>query len=264
METCHTAALEDATTSFFVDSLTRLSAGEIPFLVGGAFAYARYSGIHRGTKDLDLFVRPSDVARTLALFEEAGYHTEVPFPHWLAKIYRHDRFVDLIFSSGNGLARVDDLWFDHAAKQEILGIDVCLCPPEEMIWSKAFIQERERFDGADVLHLIRELGPTLDWQRLLMRFGDNWPVLLSHIVLFRYVYPNRRQAVPAWVVDELAQRFLELPPKPNVKVCRGPLLSREQYLHDLEQLGYEDGRVEPHGNMTVDETERWTAAIERK
>jgi hypothetical protein len=264
METCHTAALEDATTSFFVDSLTRLSAGEIPFLVGGAFAYARYSGIHRGTKDLDLFVRPSDVARTLALFEEAGYHTEVPFPHWLAKIYRHDRFVDLIFSSGNGLARVDDLWFDHAVKQDVMGVEVCLCPPEEMLWSKAFIQERERFDGADVLHLIRELGATLDWQRLLMRFADNWPVLLSHIVLFRYVYPNRRQAVPDWVVDELTQRFLELPAKPNVKVCRGPLLSREQYLHDLEQLGYEDGRLEPHGTMTADETERWTAAIERK
>ena len=56
-----------------------------------------------------------------------------------------------------------------------------LSPPEEMIWSKAFVQERERYDGADVIHLLRELGPTLDWPRLLMRFGDRWRVLLSFI-----------------------------------------------------------------------------------
>ena len=41
-----------------------------------------------------------------------------------------------------------------------------LCPPEEMIWSKAFVQERERFDGADVLHVFRTLGRTLSWDRL--------------------------------------------------------------------------------------------------
>lgn len=260
MET-HTATIGDPTTSFYVASLARLTAANIPFLVGGAFAYSRYSGIHRDTKDLDVFLRPSDVPRTLALFDHAGYQTEVPFPHWLAKIRCDDRFMDLIFSSGNGVARVDDQWFDNAVKHDVLGLQVCLCPPEEMIWSKAFIQERERFDGADVLHLLRELGPTLEWQRLLLRFGDNWPVLLSHIVLFRYVYPNRRQAVPDWVVDELTRRFVELPAKPNVKVCRGTLLSREQYLHDIDTLGYEDARVEPHGLMTPDEAEIWTAAI---
>jgi hypothetical protein len=26
---------------------------------------------------------------------------------------------------------------------------------EEMVWQKAFIMERERFDGADVVHLIQ-------------------------------------------------------------------------------------------------------------
>ena len=241
-----------------------MGAAGIPFLVGGAFAHARYSGIHRDTKDLDMFIRPSDVPRTLHLFEQAGYQTEIPFPHWLAKVHSGEQFIDLIFSSGNGVARVDDLWFDNAPKHEVFGLEVLLCPPEEMIWSKAFVQERERFDGADVLHLIRALGPELDWGRLLVRFGENWPVLLSHIVLFRFVYPNRRQAVPDWVIDDLTQRFLELPAKPHVKVCRGTLLSREQYLFDLDRFDYEDARVEPHGHMTADEAEIWTAAIERK
>ena len=30
-----------------------------------------------------------------------------------------------------------------------------LIPAEEMIWSKAFIMERERYDGADVAHILR-------------------------------------------------------------------------------------------------------------
>ena len=76
-----------------------------------------------------------------------------------------------------------------------------------MIWSKAFIQERERFDGADVIHLLRETGPSLDWPRLLMRFGDHWRVLLSHLILFGFVYPDKRQNVPAWVMDELMRRL---------------------------------------------------------
>ena len=63
-------------------------------------------------------------------------------------------------------------------------------PVEEMIWSKAFLMERERFDGADVLHLMRARQKEINWPRLLSRFGEHWRVLLSHLVLFPYVYPN--------------------------------------------------------------------------
>ena len=263
MGTCHTATTAEPTCAFYLRALGLLHNAGLPFLVGGAFAYARYSGLDRETKDLDLFFRPSDIPQALALFDRAGYATELPFPHWLGKVHCGKHLIDLIFSSGNGIARVDDLWFEHAVEHDVLGQRLRLCPPEEMIWSKAFIQERERFDGADVLHLVRALGPALDWDRLLMRFDDHWPVLLSHIVLFRFVYPNRRHAVPEWVVDELTQRFVELPMKPNVTVCRGTLLSREQYLPDLEQFGYQDARVEPHGPMTRAEAEIWTAAIDQ-
>jgi hypothetical protein len=139
-----------------------------------------------------------------------------------------------------------------------------LCPAEEMIWSKAFIQERERHDGADVLHLLRQLGPTLDWHRLLTRFDEHWPVLFAHIVLFRFVYPDMRDRVPTWVVEELTRRFVEQPPE-SKHVCRGTLLSREQYLHDLDRLNYADARlVVEGGGMTPEEIEIWTAAISDK
>jgi len=264
MDTNQSAAVDDPASAFYADALDLMESAAIPFLIGGAFAYSRYAQVNRETKDLDLFLRAADVPRTLALFDGAGYRTELAFPHWLAKVYCGELFIDLIFSSGNGVSCVDDLWFEHAVEHDALGRRLRLCPPEEMIWSKAFVQERERFDGADVLHLFLTIGPTLDWERVLMRFGPHWPVLLSHIVLFRFVYPNRRQVVPEWIVVELMRRFAELRVNPDSLVCFGTLLSREQYLPDLERFGYEDARVQPHGPLTPSEAEIWTAAIESK
>jgi hypothetical protein len=254
----------DPSLDFYREALGLLHASGIPFLVGGTFAYTRYTGLDRGTKDLDIFVRRADVLRTLTTFEEAGCRTELPYPHWLGKVLRGGLLIDVVFSSGNGVAEVDDDWFTYAAEAEVLGMRLRLCPPEEMIWSKSFVQERERFDGADVLHLLLEAGPDLNWRRLLARFGDHWPVLLSHLVLFRFVYPDRRDHIPAIVIEELVGRFLAQRQEPANRICYGTLLSREQFLVDLERLGYQDARVTPHGTMTDRQTRIWTDAIGKK
>jgi hypothetical protein len=225
---------------------------------------AHHTHVPRDTKDLDVFVKPEDCPRVLDAFGRLGYETEIPFPHWLGKIRRGDYLMDVIFSSGNGVARVDDLWFEHSPKTNVLGLIVRLCPAEEMIWSKAFIQERERFDGADVLHLLRETGPSLDWPRLLMRFGDYWRVLLSHLILFGFAYPDKRQSVPGWVMEELVRRLSVSRPNLQNDVCYGTLLSREQYLYDLERLKYRDGREHPDGPMSRADIDIWTAAIGKK
>jgi hypothetical protein len=47
-------------------------------------------------------------------------------------------------------------------------------------------------------------------------------------------------------------------------VCYGTLLSREQYLHDLERWKYRDGREQPDGPMTREQLEIWTEAINKK
>jgi len=250
---------------FYQDAVEVLWQAEIPFLVGGAYAFAYYTGIVRHTKDFDLFVRPADAPRVLEAFRGAGYRTEMTFPHWLGKAFSGENFVDVIFNSGNGLCAVDDGWFDHAVSGEALGLNVALCPAEEMMWQKSFIMERERFDGADVLHLLRSRGPALDWDRLLARFGPHWRVLFSHLVVFGFVYPAEQAKVPAQVLRTLASRLLEEAerPAPAEPVCRGTLLSREQYLADTERWGYQDARLPPHGAMTQEEVTHWTAAIER-
>jgi hypothetical protein len=100
----------------------------------------------------------------------------------------------------------------------------------------------------------------------LRRFGPHWRVLLSHIVLFGYVYPSHRSQIPEWVVDELAGNVsAEMSaPAPAERVCQGTLLSREQYLIDIERWGYKDARLAPSGKMTEAETLRWTEAIEEE
>jgi hypothetical protein len=234
----------------------------IPVVVGGAYALRHHAGIVRDTKDLDVHVRTRDCAALLARLERLGFLVEETSAHWLAKAYRGTDFVDIIFNSGNGLCPVDEAWFEHAEPGLALGLGVRFCPPEELIWSKAYIQERERYDGADIAHLVRARGTTLRWPHLLARFGPHWRVLLAHLVLFGFVYPGERDRVPAWVLRELQERLARetASPPPPSRLCRGPLLSRAQYLADVSDWGYRDARQWPSGPLHPDAASRWTAA----
>jgi Uncharacterised nucleotidyltransferase len=255
--------LDPKTRVFYVRTLAVLNEAGVPYLVGGAYALAKHAAIERHTKDLDIFVHRRDRDAILTTLQEAGYRTEVTFPHWLAKAFGDDAFVDVIFSSGNGVVEVDEDWFAHASEGEILGVPVKLCPAEEMIWSKAYVQERERFDGADIAHLIRSCGDAMDWPRLLRRFGDHWRVLFCHIVTFGFIYPAERSKIPGWVVAKFSRSLLDEieSPSPDGQTCFGTLLSREQYLPDIGIWGYHDARLKPMGPMSAEEVAHWTAAI---
>jgi hypothetical protein len=256
------ACLEPHTAEFYRSAMRVLLDAGVPFLVGGAYSFERYTGIARHTKDFDIFVRREDCPRALETLATLGCTTDLTFEHWLGKAFRGEDFIDVIFSSGNGIATVDDRWFEHAVNETVLGTRVKLCPAEESIWSKAFIMERERFDGADVAHLLRAVGPRLDWARLLERFDSYWRVLLSHLTLFGFIYPGERDVVPAWVMKDLMARLEgELDTVSGErKVCRGAILSRGQYLVDTGDWGYADGRL-ADGRMSRREIARWTAAI---
>jgi hypothetical protein len=178
-------------------------------------------------------------------------------------VYSGSECIDVIFSSGNSIATVDAAWFAHAVAGRLLGLPVHFCPPEEILWSKSSVMERERYDGADIMHLLHAYGAQLDWPRLLGRFGAHWRVLLHYLVLFGFVYPARQSCIPIWVMQDLLVRLqqeLHYPPSAD-PVCQGTLLSRAQYLIDLECWGYRDARLKPLGPMTAAEITHWTAAI---
>jgi hypothetical protein len=255
--------MDTQTVGFYRDVLQAVQRSQIPFLVGGGFALALYTSIERYTQDLDIFVQPRDCGRLLALLASAGYRTELRFRHWLAKIHQGDQYVDVIFNSGNGLAEVTPTWFEHANPAEICGMPVRLCAPEEMIWSKSFVMERDRYDGADIAHLLRAKGKTLDWKRLLRHFGPFWPVLLSHLLLFEFIYPGQPSPVPDEIMRNLMRTWERerASPRRGAPVCQGALLSTTQYLADIEEWGYEDARLIPRGTMTRQEIQEWRDAV---
>jgi predicted nucleotidyltransferase len=268
MSTALAPSIEDeiapATAAFYRRALRVLVDAGVPFLVGGAFSHACFTGIRRSTKDLDLFIRREDYERVASLMDVEGWRSELTYPHWLAKVFSGEDFIDLIFNSGNGLTPVNDDWFRDNAEAEILGVPVRVANMEDSLLSKAFIMERERYDGADIAHLLQANAERLDWPRLLERFGRNWRVLLAHLTLFGFIYPGERHRVPQWVMDKLISRLgaeTRIAPPADPHVCAGTLLSREQYLYDVERLGYLDGRLTSASTMTAEDVAVWTEAI---
>jgi hypothetical protein len=181
---------------------------------------------------------PEDVPLALEVLGSAGYRTELTDERWLAKVFRGEDFMDIVFSSMNGLCRVDRTWFDGAETVRAMGLGVRLSRPEEMIWQKAYVMSRHRYDGADIAHLIHARGESLDWKRLLGRFGHHWQLLLSHLVLFGFIYPRRRSAIPTSMMCDLTERLrrcLESESEPEEPECQGIFIAPTDFAVDLRQ-----------------------------
>lgn len=225
---------------FYREALELLNAYQYPFLMGGAFALRLYTDIYRDTKDLDLFCRAIDYQKILKLFSDNGFKVEITDSRWIAKAFKDNHFIDIIFNTSNNICAVDDSWFEKAVKGELFGVPILFIAPEELFWSKSYVQNRERFDGADLNHLILRYGEKMDWSRVLMRLNQHWHILLAHFLNFQFVYPSERHIIPRWIFDELVDRAkiqFDLP-APVAKVCLGPLIDHTQYQTDIFEWGY--------------------------
>src|SRR5436189_2914892 len=250
---------------FHRKSMAALQDANVPFLIGGAYVVEVYAGVLRRSKDFDLYVRPHHVDGAIDALARAGYKTEKTFPHWLAKAGRGRDYIDLIFRAGNGLCEVDDSWFERAQDDELFGLHVKLCAPEEMNWMNAYIMERERFDGADIAHILQSCAEKLDWPHLVRRFGPDWRVLLSHLVLFGYIYPDERDKIPNAIMDDLIARLRSEKRTAGADpICRGTLLSRKQYLMDIQERGFRDARLQQRVHMNANDIAHWTRAIAKE
>jgi hypothetical protein len=243
---------------FYVDLLRTLDNAQLPYLVGGGYAMAHYTGIPRQTKDLDIYIYARDRDRALEVISTAGYRTEFFYPFWIAKALPPEGgdevFMDILYNSGNGICVVDDKWFAHAVPAEVHGYPTRLVAVEEIIWSKSFVQDRDRFDGADIAHLILCRGKSkIDWDHLISRYaGGHEGVLLAHLILYRYIYPTERASVPDAVLDRLYEATRN-EPKPRAKLCRGTNLANRAFGMDIERWGFIDARLKPHGPLTPDQ-----------
>jgi hypothetical protein len=225
----------------FQEVLVTLGENNVPFVVAGAFALQEHTGICRWTKDLDIFLTAENAAVALKHLESRGFDCEVRDPVWLYKAYRDDFFVDLITGMSNGAIIVDDTWIERGKPAIVYGVTTRVLAPEELIASKLFVIRRERFDGADIAHVVYGTGGNLDWERLLALAGEHWELLLWALVLFRYVYPGQTHYVPPAVWNTLLERFSKEVANPNLNArFRGSLVDDRMFAIDVNDWGLEN------------------------
>jgi len=218
-----------------------LERQRIPYAVAGAFALLQHTGICRTTKDLDLFLTAESWSAALTHLQEHRFQCEICDPVWLAKVHRDSFFVDLITGMSNAAFSVDESWIRHAQPASVLGIQTRVLAPEELLLSKLFVTRRERFDGADIAHIIYGTAGDLDWGRILHLAGEHWEMLLWALVLFRYVYPAQTHYVPAVLWQDLLGRFSKLVLEPDGKGrFRGSLVDDNMFAIDVKEWGLDD------------------------
>ena len=224
--------------ALFREVLVLLQENGIPFAVSGAFALKHHTGICRDTKDLDLFLSAKDASRALVCLQQHGFKTVISDPVWLAKAQRDNYFVDLITGMSNGVVTVDSSWIRRAHSAEVVGVQTRVLGPEELLVSKLFVTRRERFDGADIAHIVYGTRGRLNWKRIFHMVGEHWEILLWALVLFRYVYPARSNYVPTPVWRDLIGRLsgAVLNRSPNASF-RGSLIDELMFAIDVKEWG---------------------------
>jgi hypothetical protein len=223
-----------------------LHGSGVPYALGGAYSHYAFTGVWRDSKDLDAFVRPQDVRSLLDAFEAEGFDAEVRNPHWLAKIHSPPHLLDLLFAVRHMTRiRITDDWLQSGLAARFLGVPTRMLGPEETIATKAYIANRDRFDGADILHIIRALQGELDWQRLIELLEGDEEILFWHLVLFAFVYPMHRDWLPRALMERAFESVQATPALFGARAFRGTVLDPESFLVDVTELGYRDAGAHP-------------------
>lgn len=231
-----------------------LNRSKAPYVLAGASAYYVHTGIFRGTKDLDVFLQPRDLKTALDALAGAGYETEVRSRHWLAKTRENSYVLDLIFGFWNGRMKIDETWIERSRTARFAGVKVPVISLEDLIASKAYVNARDRFDGSDIAHLIRSVQGKLDWRRVHHLLGEDYSLLLWHLLHYDYVYPGQDRHVHRFMVRLFHRLRKSWPEKPPPSYFRGALLDPVSYIVDIVEMGYRDPRdmtpvVDKEGNL---------------
>src|SRR3712207_925505 len=70
-------SFEPEEEAIFARALRVLDESGIPHALGGALALHSYTGIWRDTKDLDVFLKPADLATAFRALSGAGFETSL-------------------------------------------------------------------------------------------------------------------------------------------------------------------------------------------
>lgn len=203
-----TEAIPDDQWSVYQKVIAAARAQGLHFALGGAFAVATYTGRWRNTKDLDFYVLPQDREAMIAAVTSTGmqdYYDQLPYDRsWIYRAHHGDIIVDVIWAMANTPIDVDEAWLARGPQIDLRGELLPIIPPEELIWAKLFVLQKDRSDWPDVFNLLYATGPQLDWEHLLARLGaEEAPLLIGALNVFAWLSPHRARQLPTWLWDRL-------------------------------------------------------------
>jgi hypothetical protein len=184
-------------------AIDALRAEDVEFMLGGAYGLGLYSGRLRDTKDADFFVLPENAPRAAAALARAGFLDYYPAMsydrRWIYRSVMDNFIVDIIFRMANRCADIDNIWFERSHDLLIYGEHLKIIPPEEMLWQKSYVLQRDRCDWPDVLNILYVSGHLLDWDHLINRYAGDVSILYGLLHVFDWLSPDHASKIPEHV-----------------------------------------------------------------
>lgn len=200
--------------------LRQAEAQGIRFALGGAFALGVYTHHLRNTKDLDVYVLPSERDRMIEVVTQCGlsdYYERASYDRsWIYRSYSESRIVDIIWAMPNRRTVVDEQWLIRGPLLEIRNFAVRALPIEELFWAKIYVLQRDRCDWPDVLNLMYHSGERVDWHYLLDRMGSDFPLAAAVLTIFRWLSPDRARQLPGWLWERIGTEPSGLGGRPHL------------------------------------------------
>ncbi len=195
------AAISEGEWLIYRDAIDTVRATGVPFMLGGGFALASFTGRWRDTKDIDFYIKPQDREAVVAALGRAGfadYYGRLPYDRkWIYRSTRSDVIVDIIWSMANQRAQVDDLWLQRAGTLALRSRQLLVVSPEEFLWCKLYILQRDHCDWTDIFNVLYACGPEVDWEHLIWRLGEDVPLLRAVLTVYAWLCPSDVLSLPA-------------------------------------------------------------------
>jgi hypothetical protein len=144
-------------------SASALKAGSVPFTLAGSYALWVY-GAPENTHDVDLVIPESAVQDAVQCLTGDGFDVVRPPEDWLFKAYLDGALVDVLHRL-NGVPVSADL-LDRAQVNDVLGLQIPVLPPTEVISTKLQAMSERYCDFGQLLPPVRAVRERLDWSRL--------------------------------------------------------------------------------------------------
>lgn len=199
--------ISDDQWRFYKEVIDAVKGTGCHFALGGAFAWACYTGLYRNTKDLDLYVMPEEKQSFIEALTSIGatdlFETESYDRGWIYRSTRDGYIVDIIWAMANYRRPLDKDYIEAGPTLEIRGERMHVLPAEELMMNKLYILQRGRSDWFDVFNLLYCTDGKLDWKRLVDKLGDDKPLLAGALKVYAWLCPGRTGELPDFLWSAL-------------------------------------------------------------